>query len=180
MAKMGELKRAAELLGVTSTTLRQHGCRTASPVRIQAMLDDPPDWLTIARERHDNRCAKRRMKSVHRSTADRLDVAVVVGRERGINLADVADLVAAPPEWLVIAEQRRRAHREREQADAQRRAAREAHELQVAEAYLRAVKDGGDTDAWAASVLHAAGIHRIDLGKGNIVPVLPSALKVVR
>jgi hypothetical protein len=180
MATMGELTRAAGLVGVTSTTLRQHGWRTASPVRIQAVLDNPPVWLTIAREHHGKRRAKRHTRSVHRSTADRLDVGVGVVRERGINLAEVADLLAAPPEWLVIAQQRRRAHRERERADAQRRAVREAHELDVAEAYLRAVKDGGDTDAWAAGVLHAARIHRIDLGDGDIVPVLAPALKVVR
>jgi hypothetical protein len=81
---------------------------------------------------------------------------------------------------LIIAQERRKAHRERERADAQRRAAREIQELEVAEAYLRAIKDGGDTDAGAAGVLHAAGIHRIDLGKANMVPVLPPALKAVR
>ena len=31
MAKMGELKRAAQVLGVTSSTLRQQGWATASP-----------------------------------------------------------------------------------------------------------------------------------------------------
>jgi hypothetical protein len=35
-AKMRELKRAARQLGVTSTTLRQHGWKTASPARVKA------------------------------------------------------------------------------------------------------------------------------------------------
>jgi hypothetical protein len=42
------------------------------------------------------------------------------------------------------------------------------------------VKDVGDTDAWAAGVLHAAAIHRIDRGDGSIVPVSSPALTVVR
>jgi hypothetical protein len=49
----------------------------------------------------------------------------------------------------------------------------------LAEAYLRAIKDRGDTDGWAAGMLHAAGIHQIDLGDGDVVPVLPPTLKVV-
>ncbi len=180
MAKMGQLKHAAELLGVTSATLRQHGWRSASPARIQAVLDDPPGWLTVAREHNGNKRAKRHMRRLRHSTAERLDVAVAVVRQRGLRPSDVGALLAAPPDWLIVAQQRRQAHREQEQADAQRRADRETHEREVAEAYLRAVKDGGDTDAWAASVLHAAGIHRIDLGNGTIVPVSPPALKVVR
>jgi hypothetical protein len=48
-AKMGELKRAAQQLGVTSTTLRQHGWKTASPARVKAVRDNPPDWLLAAR-----------------------------------------------------------------------------------------------------------------------------------
>ena len=53
-----------------------------------------------------------------------------------------------------------------------------SHE-ELAEAYLRAFKDGGDTDAWAAGVLHRAGVHEIDLGDGVVVPVLPPSLRVV-
>jgi hypothetical protein len=49
---------------------------------------------------------------------------------------------------------------------------------ELAWAYLLAVKDRGDTDGLAAGALHAAGIHRIDLGDGEVVAV-PSALKVV-
>jgi DNA-binding transcriptional regulator YdaS (Cro superfamily) len=39
-ANRGELKRAARQLGVTSTTLRQHGWRTASPARVKAAAVD--------------------------------------------------------------------------------------------------------------------------------------------
>ncbi len=50
-AKMGELKRAAQQLGVTSTTLREHGWKTASAGRIEAVKNNPPGWLIEARER---------------------------------------------------------------------------------------------------------------------------------
>jgi hypothetical protein len=50
---------------------------------------------------------------------------------------------------------------------------------ELAEAYLQAFKDGGDTDAWAASVLHGVGVHEIDLGDGVVVPVLPPSMRVV-
>jgi hypothetical protein len=179
MAKMGELKRAAELLGVTSTALRQHGWRSASLECVTAVLDNPPDWLIIARERHGDTCAKRQMRRVGQGIVERLDVTVGIVREREISLGDVDGLLAAPPEWWIIASRRRTAHREREQADAQRRAVGEA-ELEGSEGYLRAAEDGGDTDAWAAGVLPAAGTHRIDLGCGDTVPVLPPALKLVR
>jgi hypothetical protein len=39
-AKRGELERAARQLGVTSTTLRQHGWKTASPARVKAVAVD--------------------------------------------------------------------------------------------------------------------------------------------
>jgi hypothetical protein len=39
-AKIRELKRAARQLGVTGTTLRQHGWRTALPARVKAAAVD--------------------------------------------------------------------------------------------------------------------------------------------
>jgi hypothetical protein len=51
---------------------------------------------------------------------------------------------------------------------------------ELAEAWLRAWKDQGDTDIWASSVLHRASVHEIDLGDGRVVPVLPPALKALR
>jgi hypothetical protein len=99
------------------------------------------------------------------------------GEDRSYSRAEIAELRADPPGWLVTAREHRRAQRERERIDRPRRVAREAEELELAEAYLRAFKDRGETDSWAASVLHAAGIHRIDLGDGDVVP---AALKVVR
>ena len=106
MAKMGELKRAAQMLGVTSTTLR-HGWKTASPARVQAVTDNPPDWLIAARE---NRCKKRaqqRRRREQQSTARRLEIAVRAVKERHITPADVAGLRAAPPDWLMAEQQRR-------------------------------------------------------------------------
>jgi hypothetical protein len=48
---------------------------------------------------------------------------------------------------------------------------------EIREAYLRAIKDGGDTDLWAARTLHAVGIHTVDTADGE-VPVLPSMLEL--
>jgi hypothetical protein len=87
-------------------------------------------------------------------------------------------LSAEPPGWLIAACEHREAQRERDRACRERRAAREADEL-VVEAYLRAMKDCGDTDGWAAGALHSARIHWIDLGDGKVAPVLPPALRVV-
>ena len=101
------------------------------------------------------------------------------GQDRSYSGAEIADLRADPPEWLIAGREQRKAQRERERIVRQRRAARDAAELELAEAYLRAVKDRGDTDSWAAGVLQAAGIHRMDLGDGDVVPVLPPLLKVV-
>jgi hypothetical protein len=50
-AKRDELERAARQLGVTSAILRQHGWKTASPARVRAARDNPPDWLAAARKR---------------------------------------------------------------------------------------------------------------------------------
>jgi hypothetical protein len=58
-AKMRELKRAARQLGVTSTTFRQHGWKTASPARVRVARDDPPDWLAAARERRQGKHQRR-------------------------------------------------------------------------------------------------------------------------
>jgi hypothetical protein len=69
-AKMRELERAARQLGVTSTTLRQHGWKTASPARVKAAGGNPPDWLAAARERRQGK--RRRRDRV--STAARLGI----------------------------------------------------------------------------------------------------------
>jgi hypothetical protein len=50
---------------------------------------------------------------------------------------------------------------------------------ELTEAYLQAVKDGGNTDAWAAGVLRRANVHEVDLGNGVIIPVLPPSARVV-
>lgn len=179
MAKMGELKRAAQVLGVTSSTLRQQGWATASPPRVQAVMDDPPGWLIVARQNRSATRVNGQRRRERESTATRLGVAVCVVKKRDIASSDVSDLLAAPPHWLIAAQEQRRAQVERELADTQRRAEREAQEAELAEAHLRVIKDRGDTDAWAARVLHDAGIHSIDLGDGTVAPVLPPALKVV-
>ncbi|HEY2264631.1 MAG TPA: hypothetical protein VGI96_18555 [Streptosporangiaceae bacterium] len=59
-AKRSELKRAARQLGITSTTLRQRGWKTASSARVRAARENPPDWLAAARKRrHTQRFRQR-------------------------------------------------------------------------------------------------------------------------
>lgn len=101
------------------------------------------------------------------------------GQDRSYSRAEIAALSPDPPRWLIAAREHREAQRERERVCRERCAAREADEVVVVQAYLRAMKDRGDTDGWAARVLHGAGIHQIGLGDGEVVPVLPPALKVV-
>lgn len=174
-AKMGELKRAAALLGVTSTTLRQHGFKTASPARVQALLADPPQWLDVARTVRQKKLDKaERLSATHR-TAQKLGIQVRAVKERNIQSADVAD----PPEWLPIERERRTAQIDRDRSDAEQRAAKESMQAEILDAYWRALKDGGDTDTWAAGVLHRAGIHTVEQD-GQSLPVLPPTLMVVR
>jgi putative resolvase len=73
MAKMGELKRTAQTVGVTSSTLRQHGWKTASPARVQAVMNDPPEGLTAARENQRKKFAKQQRRRAQRGAASRLD-----------------------------------------------------------------------------------------------------------
>jgi 2-hydroxychromene-2-carboxylate isomerase len=94
MAKMGELKRAAQMLGVTSTTLRQYGWKTASAARVQAVTDDPPDWLIAAGENRCKKRARQRRRREQQSTARRVGIAVRAGKERHIKPADVVGLRA--------------------------------------------------------------------------------------
>lgn len=102
MAKMGELKRAAQQLGVTSTTLRQQGWTTAPPVRVQAVKENPPGWLIAAGERRAKTVAAQQRRRDHRSTARRLRVRERAVREHDILPEGVDDLLASPPDWSVL------------------------------------------------------------------------------
>jgi hypothetical protein len=117
MAKMGELKRAAQMVGVPSTTLRQHGWKSASPARVQAVADDLPDWLIAARENRCKKRARQRRRREQQSTARRVGIAVRAVKQRHITPADVVGLRAGPPDGLVAGQQRQQAHIEREAKD---------------------------------------------------------------
>ena len=67
MAKMGEVKRAAQILGVASSTLRRHGWSSASPARVQAVMGDLPDWLIVARENRSRKRAGQQRRREHES-----------------------------------------------------------------------------------------------------------------
>ncbi|MCL2585654.1 MAG: hypothetical protein FWE35_24740 [Streptosporangiales bacterium] len=116
-AKMGELRRAAEELGVGSTTLRQHGWRTASPARIQKTKENPPDWLIEARERRRKQRAQRQERRDREITAERLGIRPRVVKDRRIQPGQVSSLLSEPPDWLIAEQERWQAHLGREARD---------------------------------------------------------------
>ncbi|MDT5350376.1 MAG: hypothetical protein QOH91_3663 [Mycobacterium sp.] len=144
MAKMGELKRAAQLLGVGTAALRQQGWSTASPARVEATMDDPPDWLIAARQNRRKKDIRQHRRRETRCTARRLGIAVHVVKERGITPAEVAGLLAAQPDWLVAAQQRQHELTERRAKD-------ELHGA-LTDSLIASVHDG-----WFQELKHAAG-----------------------
>lgn len=117
---MGELKRAAQQLGISSSILREQGWKTASPDRIKAVEDNPPEWLVVARERRRVKRARQRRVRDRKNTAARLSIQARAVQERDIKPGEVDDLLAAP-DWLVAEQKRRRAQIEREAKDRLRR-----------------------------------------------------------
>jgi hypothetical protein len=163
-AKVGKLRRAAQELGVASTTLRQQGWKTASPERVQAVKDKPPEWLIEARERRRQKMARQRRLGDRKNTAARLGVEVRAVKERDIKPSKVAGLLAAPPAWLIAEQARRQAQAEREATDRLRRDLTDALVTSVHDAWSqelkRAISDGeaGAIDArWAPEVDRAKG-----------------------
>lgn len=162
MAKAGELKRAAQQLGVTSATLRQHGWKTASPERVQAAKEEPPEWLTEARKRRRQKQAKRRALRERKTTAKRLGIQVRAVEDRDIKPGDVDDLLATRPSWLVREQEQRQAQIEREAKERLRRELTDAlagsvHEVWFQELrYATSDAEAAATDArWAPEVEQA-------------------------
>jgi hypothetical protein len=139
-AKMGELKRAAQQLGVTSTALRQHGWRTASPARVKAVRDNPPDWLLVARERRHEKRAQQRERRHRQNTAARLGVQVRVVKDRAIEPGEVEGLLAARPGWLIVEQERRQAQIEWKAKDQLRRELADALVTSVHEVWIQELK----------------------------------------
>jgi hypothetical protein len=161
-AKRDELKRAARQLGVTSTTLRQQGWKTASPERVEAAGDNPPDWLVAARERCEKKRARQRRRRDFQSTAARLGVQVRAVRDRGIKPGEVGGLLAARPGWLIAEQERRQAQTVREAKERLRRELADALVTSVHEAWLQELKRAvseADIDVinaqWAAEIRRA-------------------------
>jgi len=158
-AKIGELKRAAQQLGVTRTTLREHGWKTTSAGRIDAVRNNPPRWLIEARERHRQKKARQRRLRDRKNTAARLGVQVRAVKERDIKPFEVEGLLAAPPAWLAAEQERQQAQAGREAKDRLRRDLADALVTSVHDAWFqelkRAVSDeeAGAIDArWASEV----------------------------
>lgn len=157
-AKMRELKRAARQLGVTSTTLRQHGWKTASPARVKAARDNPPDWLAAARERRQEKHERR----ARADTTARLGVQVRAVRDRDIKPGEVGGPLAVRPGWLIAEQERRQAQIRREAEDKLRRELAGALVTSVHEVWLQELKTAvsdADIDAidarWAREVRRA-------------------------
>jgi hypothetical protein len=158
-AKMGELKRAAGRLGVTRTTLREHGWTTASAERVKAVEDDPAGWLAEAQDSGYQSSARRRQLRDRKETAARLSVQVRAVKEHGIMPCEAGGLLAARPAWLVSEQAMRRAQADREARDLLRRDLTDALVTSACDAWFqelkRAVSDG-ERDAidtqWASEI----------------------------
>jgi hypothetical protein len=150
-AKMGELKRAAQQLGVTSTTLREHGWKTASAERLEAVKNNPPRWLIQARERRRQKRAGQCYLRDRKATASRLGIRVRAVKARDITPGEVGDLLASPPGWLVAEQERRQAQIEREATDRLRRELADALAGSVHEVWFQELKYAA-SDAEAAAV----------------------------
>lgn len=159
-AKMGELKRAARQLGVTSTTLRQHGWKTASPARVKAVKDNPPGWLLAARERRHEKRAQQRERRDHKNTVALLGVQVRVVKDRDIKPDEVEGLLAARPGWLIAEQERRQSQIERKAKDQLRRELTDALVTSVHEVWFQELKyaiSDADVDAIDARWAPEAG-----------------------
>jgi len=164
MAKVGELKRAAQELGVASTTLRQQRWTTAAPERIRAVKDKPSGWLIEACEpRRPNKARQRRLRD-RKNTAARLGVQVRAVKERDIKPSEVEGLLAAAPAWLIAEQARRQAQAGHEAKDRLRRDLTDALGMSVHDAWFqelkRAISDE-EVDAidarWASELDRAKG-----------------------
>lgn len=149
-AKMGQLKRAAQQLGVTSGVLRQHGWKSAPPARIEAVKDNASDWRAKARENRGKKRARQQMLRDRKTTATRLGIGVCAVKDRGIKPGDVDTLLAAAPQWLVAEQQRRQAQIKREAKDRLRADLGAALVDSVHEVWFEELKYAG-TDAEAGA-----------------------------
>jgi hypothetical protein len=162
------------------------GAGRVSEARLAAWLAEPPAWLV--------RCRKREAANERKKAGMIPVICVVCGcseprRPRTAKAArdlvlvcDDCDRAGKKPAVVVPAGSQLRKHPRvagRFVGWELYEPMRSGSQEELAEAYLRAFKDGGDTDAWAAGVLHQVGVHEIDLGDGAAVPVLPPSMRVV-
>lgn len=180
------LGRAGEWLGVSGGDIRRAtGAKRVNEAQLGAWQAEPPIWLV--------RCRKRKAADQRKKAAMVPVTCVVCGcselRRPGTAKA-VRDLVLVcgdcdragrrpavivPPGWrLAKHSQVAGGFVGWELQEPLRCGSQE----ELAEACLQAVKDKGDTDAWAAGVLHRADVHAIGLGDGVVVPVLPPSVRV--
>ncbi|MQA60921.1 MAG: hypothetical protein GEU86_05390 [Actinophytocola sp.] len=179
--KMGELKRAAQQLGVTSTVLREQGWKTASPARIQTVRSDPPEWLITAREKHQHKRAKQLRKRTQKDTATRLGIQVRAVKERGIEPGDVSGLLAARPGWLVMEQERRRTQIEREVKDQLRSDLTDALVTSVHEVWLQELKyAAGDAEVGAIDARWAPEVDRAQREARQLIEELSAAQVLAR
>src|SRR5262249_28135538 len=150
--------------GVASTTLRQQGWKTASPERVRAVQDKPPEWLIEARERRRQQKARQRRLRDRKDTAARLGVQVRAVTERDIKPSEVKGLLAAPPAWLIAEQARRQAQAGREAKDRLRRDLTDVLVTSVHDAWFQELKratsdqEAGAIDArWAPEADRAKG-----------------------
>jgi hypothetical protein len=170
---MGELKRAVEQLGVTGTVLRRHGWRTVSRELVEAVKEDPREWLTAARERRREKRTVRRRARERRRIAGRLDIQARAVNEHEVTPDRVEQLLAAAPEWLIAERARRQEERVREAKDGLGRDLAEALACSVREVWFEELKRAaGDAEADAIDVRWAGEIKRARRAARGLVDVL--------
>ncbi len=144
---MGELKRAAKELGViNSTVLREQVWKLASPAWIEGVEEDPPDWLIVARQRRARNGGVRQRRRDRKRTAWRLCVTERVVKEHDIDPAQVEDLLATRPDWLLAEQSRRRRQIEGYDEDELRRDFTYALVAPIEEAWFQELKSAASDD----------------------------------
>jgi hypothetical protein len=135
-----QLRRAARQRGISYSVLLQQGWETASPERIKSIADNPPDWLVKARERREVKRFRKQRVEDRKDTAVRLGIQARAVAEHEITPADVGDLLAAPPSWLIEEQARRQAQIDREAKDRLCHDLSEALVTSVHEVWFRELK----------------------------------------
>jgi hypothetical protein len=145
MARIRELKQAAQRLGVDVQTLREQGWNAAPEERIAQTLENPPEWLVEARERRQRKLARKRQYQDFSRACARLGISHRAAKEHGLRFASGPDalveaILAEQPEWLAREQEQFQAHLARKERNRLRNALYEALEETIIDAAFQELK----------------------------------------